>query len=266
MLKKITHPMIAALLCLALLTVGTFAWFSFNNRTPVRLEMLEIKSVVTLYRANDMNRNGVPEIAAAPVAMKYYTEKYDFIELAKDYAYSEETSADIALRFSVTDILPGEVRTFKFALENNGDADNDIHMDFDFSIVSGRELLNVISVRTVRTLKNADDGSYVLDTDNAKKVYFVDYYGADSAGGVYTASLPGLISATQRNDPECIYCDYWLQFCMEPLSAVNSRIEELNATRADTDKIPLFTEDSYNALAGLSSSDILFRINFDVTN
>ena len=84
MLKKITHPMIAALLCLALLTVGTFAWFSFNNRTPVRLEMLEIKSVVTLYRANDTNRNGVPEIAATPVAMKYYTEKYDFVELAKD--------------------------------------------------------------------------------------------------------------------------------------------------------------------------------------
>ena len=196
MLKKITHPMIAALLCLALLTVGTFAWFSFNNRTPVRLEMLEIKSVVTLYRANDMNRNGVPEIAATPVAMKYYTEKYDFVELAKDYAYSEETSADITLRFSVTDIFPGEVRTFKFALENNGDADNDIHMDFDFSIVSGRELLNVISVRTVRTLKNADDGSYVLDTDNAKKVYFVDYYGADSVGGVFTASLPGLVSAT----------------------------------------------------------------------
>lgn len=265
MLKKITRPLIAALLCLTLLTVGTFAWFSFNNRTPVRLEMLEIKSVVTMYRANDMNKNGVPDIAATPVSMKYYKEKYDFTQLAKDYAYSEETSADIALKFSVEDILPGEVRTFKFALENNGDADNDIHMDFDFSGVSDRALLNVISVRTVR-IKNADDGSYVLDTENAKKTYFIDYYGADSADGVFTASLPGLITATRNNDPECIYCDYWLQFCMEPLSIVNSRIEELNATREDDEKIPLFTEDSYNALAGLKSENILFRINFDVTN
>lgn len=266
MLKKITRPLIAALLCLTLLTVGTFAWFSFNNRTPVRLEMLEIKSIVTLYSANDMNRNGVPDIAATTVLMKYYTEKYDFIKLATNYAYSEETSADIALNFSVTDILPGEVRTFKFALENNGDADNYIHMDFDFSSASGRELLNVISVRTVRILKNTADSPYVLDTENAKKTYFIDYYGADSVDGVFTESLPGLITATRKNDPECIYRDYWLQFCMEPLSIVNSRIEELNATREDGKKIPLFTEDSYNALAGLTSEDILFRINFDVTN
>ena len=263
--KKLLSCLAALLLLAAILPAAVYAWFFYANRTPIRLEMLEIHSLVTLYKGIDANRNGVPDRAAAAAGMKYYTEIYDFEKIASDYALSEENSANIVLRFSVTDFLPGENRTYKLALENNGDADNEVHMKFDTSAAAGdTDLLRIISVRSAMVTKSAD-GTGLPDYADGEKIWLMDATGGES-DEVFSEILAGMVTSTQTGDPTVTARDWWLIFCMEPLSAVNAHIDELNLTREEADKLPRLTESEYNALAAKQVADLRFRIYFDVTN
>jgi len=263
--RKLLTCLAALLLLTALLPTAVYAWFYYRNRTPIRLEMLEIHSLVTLYRGIDGNRNGVPDMATAPTEMKYYTEPRNFEKIASDYALSEEKSADILLLFSITDFLPGENRTYKLALENNGDADNEVHMKFDTSAVTGdTELLRVISVRAAMVQKS-DDGTGLPDYNSSTKIWLMDAEGGES-DEVFSETLAGMVTSTQTGDPTVTARDWWLVFCLEPLSSVNAHIDELNLTRDEADRLSRLTEDEYNALAAKQVADIRFRIYFDVTN
>ena len=260
--KKLLYCLVSLVLLAAILSAAVYAWFFYANRTPIRLEMLEIHSLVTLYKGIDGNRNGVPDRAATATEMKYYSEIYDFEKIASDYALSEENSANIVLLFSVTDFLPGENRTYKLALENNGDADNEVHMKFDTSAASGdTELLRIISVRSAMVKKSAD-GTGVPDYTDGGKIWLMD---GDDGGDVFSEILAGMVTSTQTGDPTVTSRDWWLVFCMEPLSAVNAHIAALNETRDEADRLSPLTEDEYNALAAKQVADIRFRIFFDVT-
>ena len=100
--KKII--IIATVICFVLAPISVFAWFFVNDRTPMSFRILEIRSKVTLYEGNDINNNGVPNIAVDKVQMAYYTEKYDFKYLSEDNAATEEKTVDIKLNITIKDI------------------------------------------------------------------------------------------------------------------------------------------------------------------
>ena len=89
MKKRLLYLILSLTLLIAVCIPTTVAWFMRGDRTDMTLELLEINSLVTLYRANDGNLNGVPDLAPSSVAMKYYTELYDFVDPVSDYAQSD---------------------------------------------------------------------------------------------------------------------------------------------------------------------------------
>lgn len=198
---KKRKTLIAAVACLVLaiviVPIAAYAWFTSGSRTPVDLELLEINSTVTLYRSNDSNRNGIPDRAGTPEKMKYYDEIYDFVDPQTDYAVSEETHADVKLTASVGSIFPGEACAFKFAVENNGDADNAVRLALDFATVtadSDRNLLKALSVTVAGVAKN---GGYSLE--KTRKTYLYDLR-ADDTAEVFDFRLAGLVTAYKNND------------------------------------------------------------------
>ena len=73
MKKRLLYLILSLTLLIAVCIPTTIAWFMRGDRTDMTLELLEINSLVTLYRANDGNLNGVPDLDPSSVAMKYYT-------------------------------------------------------------------------------------------------------------------------------------------------------------------------------------------------
>lgn len=252
--KKYIIPIVAAL-CLALASTAAFSWFFVNNSTPMSFEMLEIRSKVTLYRGNDINSNGVPDLAESPVKMGYYTEKYDFEYLAGDSAMTEEKTADILLNIDIADIAPTQTRTFKLSLENTGAVDNLVSLSFDISGLDDDEkaFLGLMSVTAMKVIKDGDSGDYRLE--ECGKFFFSDAEGG-VIDGIFSDNLPGTVSAD--SDGSDVYMDFWLRFYMEPLDRVNLR-------RAASGQAEL-TEDEYNAYAGRSAENIRFFVCFDVAD
>ncbi len=247
---------IAVLICFALIPAVTFAWFFVNDRTPMSFEMLEIQSKVRLYRGNDINNNGIPDLANTETEMDYYTEKYDFEFLSEDSAMTEEKTADIKLNIEITDIVSGQTKTFKLALENTGDADNNIDLSFNLSGLtdSEKEFLSIISVQALKVVKG-DGGSYTLE--KGEKHWFSDAE-QDVLGAVFSDVLPGIATADLNNSPTDIYMDFWLWFYMEPLESVNEHRKTKNQTE--------LTEEQYNSFAGKSAQNLKFYVSFDVTD
>lgn len=258
---KKRKTLIAAVACLVLaiviVPVAAYAWFTSGSRTPVDLELLEINSTVTLYRSNDSNSNGIPDRAGTPEKMKYYDEIYDFVDPQTDYAVSEETHADVKLTASVGSIFPGEACAFKFAVENNGDADNAVRLALDFATVtadSDRNLLKALSVTVAGVAKN---GGYSLE--KTRKTYLYDLR-ADDTAEVFDFRLAGLVTAYKNNDKTENCYDFWFVIKMEPLEEVNAHIAGTDPAAAP------ITEAEYAALEGASVKDFTFKVYFDVTS
>ena len=271
MKKRILYLVLSLVLLVAVCVPVTVAWFVRGDRTDMTLELLEINSVVTLYRSNDGNLNGVPDVASAPGTMKYYTEPYDFVDPVSDYAQSADAvPTEVRMKMEMPAFLPGSAYTFKFAIENNSDADNLIRLEMDATDAtdtSGGALLRALSVRAVEVLRPDDAGDYRLDFANSRVVYLADAAAGD-ASEVFTSVLPGLVSA-QKNGDSTVNCrDYWLVVTLEPRDSVNAHIRELNAARAAAGETLLdeIDETTYNALAGQTLTGLNFRLVFDVTS
>ncbi len=253
------------LLSVLLCSPFTLSWFGRGDGTGVDFELLEINSTVTLYRGVDSNQNGVPDRAAAPVSMKYYEEIYEFTDPVSDFALSEGTHTETKLSLSVAGLLPGQSATYKFVLENNSDAENEIHMALDFgslSAASDARLLRALSVEVIPIAHGED--TYTLDFSAAAKAFLMDGLSAGSLD--FAAShLPGLVAASQSGDGTANCLDFWFRVRLEPREALNAHIRAQNETLAagetPADEIG---ETEYNALAGLAVENLLFRIYFDV--
>lgn len=268
--KNILLLMLSFVLLLVMIPTAVYAWFSRGDNTPMGFEMLEINSTVTLYQCADENRNGVPELAASPVDMKYYREIYDFFDPVTEYARSEENQAAVQLSFSAKELLPGRISTCKFAIENNSDTDNEIRMELDFgqlSAASSAELLRTLSVQVIPIRSGTETEGYPLDTAQAVRLYLCDL-GESATAELFSLRLAGSVTAAKTGNGAANCYDFWLQVRMESLEAVNTRLATVNAEReaAGLSALSLMTEETYNALAGTSVENIRFRIYFDVTS
>ena len=271
MKKRLLYLILSLTLLIAVCVPATVAWFARGDRTDMTLELLEINSLVTLYRANDGNLNGVPDLATSSVAMKYYTELYDFVDPVSDYAQSADAiPTEARMKLEMPAFLPGSAYTFKFAIENNSDADNLIRLEMDANNTtdsSGGVLLRALSVRAVEILRPDGEGNYRLDYENSRKVYLADA-GTGSITEVFSSVLPGVVSAQKNGDPTVNFRDYWLIVTLEPRETVNAHIRSLNIEREAAGETLLdeIDEATYNALAGQTLTGLAFRLVFDVTS
>lgn len=271
MKKRLLYLLLSLTLLIAVCVPATVAWFVRGDRTDMTLELLEINSLVTLYRANDGNLNGVPDLAATPGTMLYYTEPYDFVDPVSDYAQSADAiPTEVRMQLEMPAFLPGSAYTFKFAIENNSDADNLIRLEMDAGDAtdsSGGALLRALSVRAVEILRPDGEGNYRLDYENSRRVYLADAEGG-SVTEVFSSVLPGVVSAQKSGDTTVNCRDYWLIVTLEPRDIVNAHIRELNAVREVAGDAPLdeLDEATYNALAGQTLTGLAFRLVFDVTS
>lgn len=271
MKKRLLYLLLSLTLLVSVCIPATVAWFMRGDGTDMTLELLEINSLVTLYRSNDGNLNGVPDLATAATVMKYYTEPYDFTDPVSDYAQSADAvPTAVRMKMEMPAFLPGSAYTFKFAVENNSDADNILRLEMDAGDAvdsSGGALLRALSVRAVAILRPDSTGDYRLDYENSRKVYL-----ADAAAGevteVLSSVLPGVVSAQKNGDPTVNCLDYWLIVTLEPRDAVNAHIRALNAGREAAGETLLdeIDEATYNALAGQTLTGLAFRFVFDVTS
>lgn len=258
-MKKIKNLIIlATVICFVLAPISVFAWFFVNDRTPMSFRILEIRSKVTLYEGNDINNNGVPDIAADKVQMAYYTEKYDFKYLSEDNAATEEKTVDIKLNITIKEIVPGQTKTFKLALENTGDTDNTIDLSFNMNELTQNEkdYIELFSVRARKVVADSANDAYSLES--GEKIWFMDMEDDGYLGAIFSDKLPGMATAEANNNLNDIYMDFWVQFYMEPFESVNEHRKAAGKNQ--------LTEDEYNAFANKAAENIKFYVSFDVTD
>lgn len=123
------------------------AWYISQDRVKdMSFDILQIDSMVTLYEANDINFNGVPDKqslanvdkyynpeAEAYVAyqQKYHSEDYSFKYVDQRYALSYDSSANLLKTVTLKDVCPSKVYTFKFEVTNYVGLDNTLTFGFD---------------------------------------------------------------------------------------------------------------------------------------
>lgn len=129
------------------------AWYlSIDVTKDMNFNILQIDSQVTLYQAEDINYNGVPDLltsntasvdtyynqnanegAGAFVEYKYpyYTENYYFNYVSEKYALSEDSSANLFETVTLNNVVPSKVYTFKFEITNYVGLQNNLVFAFD---------------------------------------------------------------------------------------------------------------------------------------
>ncbi len=136
---------LALAIVLAVCGVSVYAWFSATDRaSEMEFKFARINSEVYFYRANDENKNGVPDrieegywtdknIANFPEA--YFPEfrgAYSFEFIGKreakveDLVTTEDTISFSGGGNSLADIVPSKVFTYRFRMVNKGDSTNNV--------------------------------------------------------------------------------------------------------------------------------------------
>ncbi len=138
----------------------TRAWFASGDELgALEFQALQIDSMITLYKANDVGDNGVPDLLSASgmpnnsyrfyndsdeleyveYELPYYTEVYDFLYLDTTLVLDrdEDSTANTFIPINVEDAFPGMIYTYKYALANYSFGDNSVYVDFDTSSETG---------------------------------------------------------------------------------------------------------------------------------
>lgn len=258
-MKKLNKIIISVLLITAFCGAGAvFAWFTNGDRMgTMGFKIAKIDSTVTLYKANDANFNGIPDLLYDSEGLpyteryNYYDEKYSFDRESAvlDYARSESPDpADILLNISVTDMFPSKVFTYKFALENKSEASNDIAFRLDETALTAEtvSLLSTFSLRTAY-VRNDNEIEY-----NSNKTYLFEHISGGTLSETTVlsgVSIAGLIEAG-TSGTNCY--DFWLMVEMEPYDALTA-LAGFSMTEAE-----------YNALQGQGLTLPGFRVYFEI--
>ena len=207
------------------------AWFINMDRVrDIKMSILQIDSMVTLYEANDINFNGVPNRQDTEKINKYYNpeaesyvdykdkyhdEDYSFNYLDQRYALSHDSSANLLNTIELKDVCPSKVYTFKFEITNYVGVDNTLLFGFD----SDEEYSPV-----VESLKNFDVRLGIVDGDN--KVTFSSWTNfCTLEDDTYTYNdftlnplENNMVVAAKTNDLQVGRLDLWLQIRENPLA------------------------------------------------
>ena len=151
----------AALAVSSLFIVGfVFAWFRVgDNINELSFQIARINSEITLYKAEDCNFNGFPDLDI--------NDDYIFNEIGYRYANtSEEETTEDLLKMQINNMMPTQIYTYKIAVNNKSEANNVIRFVFAEEESSNLEYLKILSVKIGETI----DGITVF----GNKFYFAN--------------------------------------------------------------------------------------------
>lgn len=150
--SRLILALIGTVFCSALLIIVVYAWYvNMYTSSDMKFEILQIQSLVSLYKANDSNYNGIPDKLATEnigkyinnsiddghghgsyltYAAKYYDETFEFEYLDQRYALSKDSSSNLLNTIVIDDCVPSKVYTYKFEITNLSQMENNIEFAF----------------------------------------------------------------------------------------------------------------------------------------
>lgn len=175
---KLILSIVALVFTVAVTIPVIYSWYISTDRVAdMSFDILQIDSLVVLYKAEDSNYNGVPDLSATenvdmyynaeaetyvPYAMPYYTEKYAFDYVDQKYALSFDSEANLLNELIIDNALPSKVYGYKFEITNYIGKENEL----EFTFVADNSAV-------VNTLKDFDVRLGVVDANG--KVTFTDW-------------------------------------------------------------------------------------------
>lgn len=279
---------LALAIVLAVCGVSVYAWFSATDRaSEMEFKFARINSEVYFYRANDENKNGVPDrieegywadknIADFPEA--YFPEfrgAYSFEFIGKREAKVEDlVTTEDTISFSgesgnsLADIVPSKVFTYRFRMVNKGDSTNNVSILINAGSGATTEqaklLLKTLAVSCGEVVVSRDTSGINFDTVRFSGYQYLNQIidgGSLRVLSDYPLSgMDAQMAEDKKTDNEKQIVntrDFWIRFQMIPY-------KELIANKIISETELL--KEKYQSLQGLTTIDKLidFSVLFEV--
>ena len=251
--------LIATTITLAFATFS-YAWLVIGDSIKgMTYTIAKIDSSVMVYRANDDNMNGVPNLLSDPISAVYYSERFSFTPMSDEvFALAEDSELNMLTGISLDNVLPTAVYTLKYSLINRSTIENRINFKFTDATLDAdtAAVLSTMSVRIGEVRSESPDGYGEMAF--GEKVFLCDVIDGRSFEGVSMkfsdedSFIPGFTGMDDIDNRR----DFWLQFEMESY-------ETLVSHKADF----ALSEAEYEALQGKNATIpnlyIFFEIIYD---
>lgn len=278
---------LALAIVLAVCGVSVYAWFSATDRaSEMEFKFARINSEVYFYRANDENKNGVPDrieegywtgknIADFPEAyFPGFRGIYSFEFIGKREAKVENlVTTEDRISFSgesgnsLADIVPSKVFTYRFRMVNKGDSTNNVSIFINAgsgaTTDQAKLLLKTLAVSCGEVVVKRDTtGDASVDTVRFSGYQYLNQMKEGGLAVLSDYPLSGMdaqMAEDKKPDKEKQIVntrDFWIRFQMIPY-------EELIAKNIISEtELP---KDKYQSLQGSTIDKLIdFSVLFEV--
>ena len=279
---------LALAIVLAVCGVSVYAWFSATDRaSEMEFKFARINSEVYFYRANDENKNGVPD----RIEEGYWTGKneadfpeayfpgfrgvYSFEFIGKREAKVEDlVTTEDTISFSgesgnsLANIVPSKVFTYRFRMVNKGDSTNNVSIFINAgsgaTTDQAKLLLKTLAISCGEVVVKRDtSGNASVDTVRFSDYQYLKQMKKDGLRVLSDYPLSGMdaqMAEDKKTDNEKQIVntrDFWIRFQMIPY-------EELIAKKIISEtELP---KEKYQSLQGSTNIEKLidFSVLFEV--
>ncbi len=281
---------LALAIVLAVCGVSVYAWFSATDKaSEMEFKFARINSEVYFYRANDENKNGVPErleedynwsdeeITNFPEAyFPGFRGAYSFEFIGKREAKVEDAvTTEDTISFSegngnsLADIVPSKVFTYRFRMVNKGDSTNNvsilINAGSEATTGEAKLLLQTLAVSCgeVSVLRD-EKGNVSFDTVKFPAYQYLKSLNESDSSLAVLSDYPlsgmdaQMMQDKKETDREIVNTrDFWIRFQMIPYE----ELIEKNVFTKDQ-----LSEEQYQSLQGIKNIEKLleFSVRFEV--
>lgn len=277
---------LALAIVLAVCGVSVYAWFSATDRaSEMEFKFARINSEVYFYRANDENKNGVPDrieegywadknIADFPEAyFPGFRGAYSFEFIGKREAKVEDlVTTEDTISFSgesgnsLADIVPSKVFTYRFRMVNKGDSTNNVSILINAGSGATTEqaklLLKTLAVSCGEVVVSRDTSGINFDTVRFSGYQYLKQMNKDGLRVLSDYPLSGMDAQMAEdkkanNEKQIVNTrDFWIRFQMIPYEELikNNIISEAELPK-----------DTYQSLQGSTIDKLIdFSVLFEV--
>ncbi len=278
---------LALAIVLAVCGVSVYAWFSATDKaSEMEFKFARINSEVYFYRANDENKNGVPDL----IEEGYWTNKneadfpeayfpgfrgaYSFAFIGmkeakvEDLITTEDTISFSEGSGSLVDIVPSKVFTYRFRMVNKGDSTNNVSILINAGSGAteseAKLLLQTLAVSCGEVSVSRDkSGNVTFDTVDFSEYMYLNRIIDDSSSLAVLSDYPlsgmdeQMLQDKKETDREIVNTrDFWIRFQMIPYE----ELIEKNVFTKDE-----LSEERYQSLQGKNIKNLIeFSVRFEV--
>ena len=278
---------LALAIVLAVCGVSVYAWFSATDRaSEMEFKFARINSEVYFYRANDENKNGVPD----RIEEGYWTGKneadfpeayfpgfrgvYSFEFIGKREAKVEDlVTTEDTISFSgesgnsLADIVPSKVFTYRFRMVNKGDSTNNVSILINAGSGATTEqaklLLKTLAVSCGEVVVSRDTSGITFDTVRFSDYQYLNQMKEGGSLAVLSdyplSGMDAQMAEDKKTDNEKQIVntrDFWIRFQMIPYEEL---IEKKIISETELSK------ENYQSLQGSTIEKLIdFSVLFEV--